>query len=396
MPFMKSLLQRTAGALMSVERLLRDTDTIDPASVNSVLILEYCVPLGCCVHLTPLYAAIKHCRPNITITVATHGLAYNLLRHNPHIDHLIPIPDPIQHLLPAVRVLSAELSRRNLHPDCTLTGVSDQRTRNTLLSFILGKGWRGGYTQLPTLYHRTLTDNHTISLLANNLNLLPLLGCSVTHFEPRAFFSPADIAAATQLIRIAGPQDRPLLTVVTQNSGGQRTGWHTDRFAQVIRHAHTNLGCNILYAGTSADTAAVESIRTAADNIGISITGKTSVTELAALLALSDHVFTLDTGTMHIGRAVEVPMVVIGPSWQKPIIWLPLDRPNVTILRGPDTDSATIPANYQLDEVQVEDAITALNRLIAAYPPDPGQRAARLAHSTSTTDHAAPIYSSHR
>ena len=395
MPFMKSLLQRTAGALMSAEKLLRRTGTIDPAAVRSVLILEYYLPLGCCVHLTPLYAAIKHCRPNITITVATHSLAYDLLRHNPHIDHLIRIPDPIQHPLPAARVLSAELSRRNLHPDCTLTGVSDQRTRNTILSVILGKGWRGGYTQSPILYHRPLSNNHTISLLANNLNLLPLLGCSVTHFEPRVFFSSADIAAATQLARTAGPQDKPLLTVVTQNSGGQRTSWHTDRFAQVIRHAANNLGCNILYVGTSADTAAVESIRSVADNIGTSVTGKTSVIQLAALLALSDHVLTLDTGTMHIGRAVEVPMVVIAPSWQNPIIWLPLDRPNITILRGPDTDRASIPANYQLDEVQAEDAIAALNRLFAAYPPDPDQRSARLSRSTSTTDHAAPIYSTH-
>ena len=194
MPLMKSLLQHTAGALMSVERLLRKTgNPDDSASVKSVLILEYYLPLGCCVHLTPVYAAIKHCRPDLTITVATWGLGYDLLRHNPHIDHLIHIPNPMQHLLPAARVLTAELSRRNLSPDCTLTGVSDQRTRIALLALLCGTGWRGGFTQSP-FYHHPFTNNREISLLANNLRLLPLLGCSSTHFEPRVFFSPADIA----------------------------------------------------------------------------------------------------------------------------------------------------------------------------------------------------------
>ena len=136
----KSLLQRTAGALMSVERLLRDTDTIDPASVNSVLILEYCVPLGCCVHLTPLYAAIKHCRPNITITVAIPRP--RLQPPSPQPPHRSPHPHPRPHPTSPTRrpcPIRRTLPRRNLHPDCTLTGVSDQRTRNTLLSFILGK-----------------------------------------------------------------------------------------------------------------------------------------------------------------------------------------------------------------------------------------------------------------
>ena len=244
MPLMKSLLQRSAGALMSAERFLGRTRNVDPASVTSVLILEYYLPLGCCVHLTPVYAAIKHCRPGITITVATHGIAYDLLRHNPQIDHLIRIPDPITNLRSATRVLSTELSRRNLKPDCTLTGVSDQRTRVALLALLCGTGWRGGFTQAPALYHRPLANNHDISLLANNLRLLPLLGCSLTHFEPRVFFSAQDIAIATQLARTAGPEANPLLTVVTQNSGGQSTGWHIDRFVEVIRHAHTNLGCN--------------------------------------------------------------------------------------------------------------------------------------------------------
>ena len=78
----------------------------------------------------------------------------------------------------------------------------------------------------------------------------------------------------------------------------------------------------MVYVGTSADVAAIEAIRQAAGGVGASIAGRTSVTELAAVLAMSDAMVTLDTGTMHIGRAVKTPMAVLGPSWQRPIEWM--------------------------------------------------------------------------
>jgi ADP-heptose:LPS heptosyltransferase len=172
--------------------------------------------------------------------------------------------------------------------------------------------------------------------------------------------------------------------MVTQNSGGQSTGWHIERFAEVIRHAHDTLGCAIVYAGTASDFYAIDQIRRATGEIGTSLAGQTSVTELAALLALSDAVVSLDTGTMHVGRAVGVPMVVIGPSWQRPTEWLPLGQSHIRILRGPDRTD--IPTGYRLDEVQAADVISALEGLLTTYPPNPTSRAHRLQAATSTTD----------
>jgi ADP-heptose:LPS heptosyltransferase len=224
-----------------------------------------------------------------------------------------------------------------------------------------------------------------LSLIDNNLRLAGLTGCEAGHTEPRVFFSRADAVAAEALAREANPQGKPLVVMVTQNSGGQSTGWHSDRFVQVIRHAHDALGCAIAYVGTAADAEAIEQLRQAAGGIGTSLAGRTSVTELAALLAGSDAAVSLDTGTMHIGRAVGLPMVVIGPSWQKPLEWLPLNAANVRILRGADRDD--IPRGYQLDEVQAADVIAALTELLEAYPADPSLRAKRLRASVSDVDH---------
>ena len=386
MSLKKNLVGLSAGAVLASERLLRGGRVeFTPDRVKSVLILEYMLPLGCCVHLTPLYEAIKRSRPEVTITVATRGLGAMLLRHHRFVDSLIETPDPLTETFAAARALRAKLAERSIRPDCTFTGLSDQRTRIALMGLLAGTGWRGGYTQAPQLYQQPLERRMDLSLIDNNLRLAGILGCSEEHLEPRVFFSPADVSAMGELVKGANPEGKPLVVMVTQNSGGQSTGWHNDRFAAVIRHAHEVLGCAIVYVGTAADSAAVEQLRQDAGGIGISLTGKTSVTELAALLAMSDAAVSLDTGTMHVGRAVGVPMVVIGPSWQKPLEWLPLGLPQTRILRG--ADRPDVPKNYKLDEVQALDVIEALTDLLKQYPPDAARRAERTERNTSEIVH---------
>jgi len=386
MSLKKNLVNLSAVAITASERILRGGRmSASPEEATHILILEYLLPLGCCVHLTPVYEAIKRARPEATVSVATRGLGLALLRHNPSIDHLIETPDALRDTFAAAKTLRTWFRQRGLRPDCTLTGASDQRTRIALLALLTGAGWRGGFTLAPGLYRRPLQYQKGLSLIDNNLRLAGLTGCEAAHREPRVFFSRADAATAEALAREANPQGSPLVIMVTQNSGGQSTGWHSDRFAQVIRHTHDVLGCAIAYVGTAADATAIERLRQAAGGIGMSLAGRTTVTELAALLAGSDAAVSLDTGTMHIGRAVGLPMVVIGPSWQKPLEWLPLNAANVRILRGADRDD--IPSGYQLDEVQAADVIAALTELLETYPPGPLERMKRLRASTSDTDH---------
>jgi hypothetical protein len=64
---------------------------------------------------------------------------------------------------------------------------------------------------------------------------------------------------------VANPVRRPVMVMVTQNSGGQRTGWHDERWVEVIRYANDVLGCCVMFVGTSGESAAVEALRAAAE-----------------------------------------------------------------------------------------------------------------------------------
>jgi len=380
-----------ARTLLAVERVVRRTPRYEPERVRHALILEHMLPLGCLVHMTPVFEAIKlsaaQAGRQIDVVVATRGLGLQVLRHSPFVDHLIETPDPTRHLVSAVRSLRSQLRARGIRPDCAVTGVPDQRTRIALLGVLGCNAWRGGFTVHPELYHQPLTCDPSRGMIANNLRLATLvgLGTQPQPTQPRIFFSRSDAEAAAAMLRAANPQARPVLVMVTQSSGGQRTNWHTERFARVIGHAAHVLGFAIVYVGTAAEAPAIEAVRSAAGAIGVSLAGQTTVNQLAAVLAQSDFAVTLDTGPMHVARAVGLPMVVLGPSWQKPLEWLPLGVENARILRGEVRD--TVPDGYRLDEISAEAVISALGELAEAYPPSPATREARLRAGISQVDH---------
>jgi len=285
----------------------------------------------------------------------------------------------------AVLSVRRQLRTLGLKPDCCLTGTADQRTKAGLFATFACSGWRAGLTLLPALYERPLKHDPGISLIENNLRLTSLIGIAPCSVEPRVFYSKEDAAVARTLLEPARNAGRPVLIAVTQNSGGLPTAWHDDRWAATLSYAHRELGYDIFYAGTSADGPAVAELMKMSGGIGTSLTGKTSVNQLAALIALSDMVITLTTGTMHVARAVRTPMLVLNIAWEKPLEWMPSDRPEVRRLQGPFLE--TIPPDYRVDEISVEWATSELADMTSLFPHDPAACESRLSAGLSDVDH---------
>jgi ADP-heptose:LPS heptosyltransferase len=361
--------------------LLRLTRPRPAAGAPTILVLQYQMPLGCCVHGTPVFAALKAAQPSATILVATRGLGAAVLEHDPHIDHILITDDPNLSLTAKWHVaqqLRAELRARNLRPTLIVQDASSKAGSFALFAALLRLAPTTGFANAPALYDHPLAYDWNRSLIDNNLRLAD----NAPHIEPAVYFTAAELSAARALLAEANPAARPLTAFVLQGSGGQRTGWHDDRFAAVIRYAES-LGHQVLFLGTAADTPTVDRIRTLAESSGVSLAGRTTVPQLAAVLCLCDLLVTLDTGTLHVGRAAGLPTVVLGPSWQKPLEWLPLGQPHVRILRGPD--QPTIPPHYQLDEITVPAVTAAIDDLSRLYPASPTAREDRTTRLLSTT-----------
>ena len=352
---------------------------------RTILVLQYQMPLGCCVHSTPLFAALSRTSPPTTVVVATRGAGKATLEHDPNVAALIGTEDPMSSLTSmwsVAREIRAEIQRRGFQPDLIFQDASNRRGRFALFALILGLAPTSGFADVPELYDLPLTYDPQRSLIDNNLRLAAAVGGSGQHLEPAVYFTRAELERARELLSAVNPRSRPVTAFVVQGSGGQRTAWHEDRFAEVVRFMD-GLGHCVVFLGTAAESEEIERIRQAAGDHGQSLAGKTTIAELASLLCLCDLLITVDTGTMHVGRASGVPMVVLGPSWQRPLEWLPLGRPQVRILRGPDRED--VPARYRLDEIEVEDVVAAARDLLEIYPPNNEAREARVAARISVT-----------
>ncbi|HEY5330461.1 MAG TPA: glycosyltransferase family 9 protein [Acidobacteriaceae bacterium] len=353
---------------------------IDHGGPRTILVLQYAMPLGCCVHGTPIYAAIKQANPNTTIIVASRGTGLATLQHDPNIDHLIDTPDPMASfasLRKTIRTIRKHLRANGWQPDIVLQDASNRRGTYALFALLLRVAPTKGFADAPALYDNHLQYDPMLSLIDNNLRLVD----GSRHVEPGVYFTADELEHARAMLREVNPAGLPVTAFVVQGSGGQPTEWHDDRFAAVIQHMQKR-GRFPVFLGTADNAAKIERIRSMAGPPGCSLAGRTSIPQLAALLSLCDFMITIDTGTMHVGRAVDLPMIVLGPAWQDPMEWMPLSKINARVLRGFYLHE--VPPHCRV-EVSLQRVITSANEWLMIFQPPEHLREIRIAQRLSTT-----------
>lgn len=359
----KAALFRSAASL---ERLVAQPRVVRIEEATNFLLLQYAAALGTAIHATPLIPALREAVPGCRIAVASGGFGLEVLRNNPGIECLLETPSPLRDLKGAVHALRAQNPFRGL-PYVTLTSTGNERTRIAAQAIFSGAATRVGFTVAPGLYRVPMSFDYTRSQIANNLRIVEALGHATRHFEPQVFFTAEDVASARKLLAESGADmQRPLAIFITQTSVTQRKSWRGERFQQVADFLAGQYGTMPVFVGTAAESPAIEKLRSGLSAASVNAAGKTKLQELAALMSLAAIGVSLDTGPMHIARAVGLPTAIIAPAWSPPVEWLPVDDPRFRILKNADMPAAT--PDYIIDEVSVEDVTGALADLLRAYP----------------------------
>ncbi len=358
-------LERGFGGGRSGEREL--------SSFRNFLLLQHATALGTVVHATPLIPALREALPDCRIAVAASGFALEVLRNNPGIERLIETPSPLRDWKGAARALRRENPFRG-GDFVIVTPVGNERTKIALQTLFAGAGARVGFTQVPALYRAGFEFNYRKSQIENNLSILPALGHPTHHFEPQMFFGTEDVDWAERKLAESGVQASQVAAAfVTQTSVTQRKSWRKERFQAAAEFLIERYGAHIVFLGTASEAAAIEELRKGIPHATSSFAGKTSLLQMAALLSMCDVGLTLDTGTMHVGRAVGLPMAIIAPAWSPPLEWLPLNNPRYRILKN--AEMKVCPPDYIIDEVSVGEVTDVLRGLLEKFPP--GQRRSR-------------------
>ena len=358
----------------------------DLRRLRHFLFLEYGTALGSNIHASPLYEALKRAVPGAVTMVACSRMAFEVLRHNPFIDYLVETRRPTENVREAIRSLRAYLRATDFSPEIIITSKGNEQRSIALLSYFVGPAIRLGYTEAPELYDVLLRPDREQSLIANNLRVVERLGYQKEAAEPRVSFGPEDLEKANRLLDQGGGDDgRPRVVFITQTSPTQRKSWPRERFVSVVSHALKVLGAKAIFVGTANESREIDLIRAGARGDSVNLAGQTTITQLAALLSLCDYAVSLDTGNMHIGRSVGLPMVILAPAWQPVIEWLPLGFDEYRIFKGEDIPQAT--PDYVINEIGVDEVVASLDDLFARYPVSRQGREDRIARSLA---HVSP------
>jgi lipopolysaccharide heptosyltransferase II len=137
---------------------------------------------------------------------------------------------------------------------------------------------------------------------------------------------------ATLLAREGIRPDRPLIACHVSANNGQSKRWPVPYWAMLMDRLIREEKAYVILTGAPNDLPLIEKITRRMSEQPLNLAGKTSLTQLAALLKRADLLISGDSGPMHIAGAVQTPLIAIhGPT--DPALSGPVSH-HATILRS--------------------------------------------------------------
>jgi heptosyltransferase-2 len=146
---------------------------------------------------------------------------------------------------------------------------------------------------------------------------------------------------------------------------GTAKRWLPTRFGELAKRLHAEWDADVILIGAASDREAAEAIAAGAGGNVINMAGKTSATELPAMLATCDVFIGNDSGASYVAAAVGLPVIAIyGPM--PPEIAYPITRA-LEIVRHPVSCSPCLLRDCPVDHrcmtrIEVDDVMGAARK----------------------------------
>jgi lipopolysaccharide heptosyltransferase I len=192
-------------------------------------------------------------------------------------------------------------------------------------------GWTGAREGSWLAYtHRIPISTLEVHAVDRYLWVAPLLGLDLEPPDLTIHLGPDAATRIESLLRSVGLRANRL-AVLVPGTIWETKHWHVEGFAAVGRHL-VESGYDVVLAGTKRDRK--RSVAIAANCPGaIDLCGRTSVSDLVALIKKAAICVTNDSGSMHIAAAVGIPVVsIFGPT--NPVWIGPYGQPQSIVRAG--------------------------------------------------------------
>jgi ADP-heptose:LPS heptosyltransferase len=295
---------------------------------------------------TPLLARIRKARPDGRLAVMVDSGLEPLARKNPHVDQVIPVdlsglrslacgPEPVDRMMDGAWTLLA-----GLKPFTTRRIINLNTSR---ISALIGRLIRCETWDGPSLaadregLDRPLWSEFIMALMGERplirFNLVDLYQAYVPGPSAEPLTYPVSVEARARGLGLLSPRTAGPRIGFQMGSKNELRQWPPELFADLARRLVAHDRAQVVLLGTREERGlAGPVVRTVSDlKAGgqgstadastsggvVDLMGRTTIDELAGVLAGLDLLVTTDTGAMHLAAAVGTPILAlfIGPAF---------------------------------------------------------------------------------
>ncbi len=349
---------------------------------NNILLIQL-GDIGDVVLTTPTIRAIKETYPEARLSIMVRKPYGDLLLADPNIHEVLQFSKVQGSPLAVLRGYVRFISRlRRARYDLAI----DLRTgdRGAFFTFFTGATQRIGYRGDDKKFWHGLLFTRIVRGLATvplsdhpganqSLSVLRSIGIDAKASSPHLFVAPNDRERAALLLAESGTVFDGRWLTVNPFSRWKYKEWDSEKWSLVIVRIWEKFGIHTVIIGSSEEAAAAERIAAKCKGHAINLAGKTTLAELAAVIATSKLHLGVDSAAPHIAAALGVPTITIhGPSdWRAWRIVDELHRVIVPVM-------ACVPCNRKgcddmeksrcLDKLDVETVIRGIEDMLLTIP----------------------------
>ena len=271
--------------------------------------------IGDAVMSQPALTALKKALPDARLSLLVRPSVARLFETDPYIDELISYEDEFAGLMGRLR-LANMLRKKEFSRAILFQNAFDA----ALIAFLAGIPERIGYNRDGRGFMLSQKipcsgNDRKIHHIEYYLNIIRAMGLETVASAPRIFLEMKERTSA--LLKLS-EMNRPILGLNPGAAYGSAKRWQPDRFAGIASRFMEDAAGSVVIFGGSNEVPVTQEIEEAVIRQGMvsnarimNLAGRTSLRQLAALIACCDTLVTNDSGPMHISYAVGTPTVAV-------------------------------------------------------------------------------------
>ena len=309
-------------------------------SLENILIIKPS-SLGDIVLALPALSALRRNFPDAKISWLIRPEFAPLLQNHPHLAEIIPFDRSFlgkawyhPKAFAAFVSLIRRLRRSKFDVVIDLQGLF----RTASLARLSGCKKRLGMSNARELAHIFYTDkvrqtNDCIHLVDHYLKIAQAAGASDIAVE---FVVPQDPAAADSAAKLLTDHniEPDNYAVFVPGSTDSDKRWPIERFAALADKIASQFHLSLIATGSTSESSTIKMLKSFTNVPIANLAGRTSLSELVALLRAARLVVSNDTGPGHIAAVLGTPLVLMY-CWSNPARIAPYGRPECMVAREP-------------------------------------------------------------